>query len=59
MLVQAGAKVNTCDNQGNTPMLHAVARGNLNLATFIHDNGGHPEVSNKAGRKFSCSTLDE
>ena len=52
LLVEAGAKINTQDKHGNTPMLHTVARGNLNLATFIHGAGGHPEVQNKAGREF-------
>ena len=39
-LVAAGADVNLADKNGNTPLFGAVARGSLELVTFLLDHAG-------------------
>ena len=53
-LVELGADVKAKDEKGETALLFAASRGNLNLARLLLDRGADPNARNDYGRTVLC-----
>jgi ankyrin repeat protein len=60
LLVQSGANINETDNDGDTPLLQAVAKGHVQIVKFLLGNHADPNVENVKGlTAFDCTDNTE
>jgi len=50
-LILKGCNVNAQDKKGNTPLIHAIQRGDLDVASLLLKKGAIKDMKNKQGRK--------
>jgi ankyrin repeat protein len=50
LLVSKGARVNTADNEGRTPLMHAMNNLGTNTAAFLLENGANINAKDKEGQ---------
>jgi ankyrin repeat protein len=56
-LITAGAKPNSMNNEGYTPLMYAGYRGNLEYLTYMSKNGGDLEFTNQYGDSVYSEAL--
>lgn len=50
LLINAGADIHACDNEGNTPLMKAADKGKLDVVTLLFEKGARLSVKNKYGK---------